>query len=87
MKFADNGHLKATEFVLRFANWPFYTIEAPVSPKLWDFNFPLEPRYPEYAHLTLAEAPTDNDRISIFWQPKFPDTFPLRNQPTYICFL
>jgi len=69
-KFTDNGALKATEFVLKSAGYPFFTFEAPVSRKLWDFYyvFDQDPRYPEYAGLTLREAPTDNDRISIFWQ-------------------
>ncbi|KAJ7914244.1 hypothetical protein B0H13DRAFT_2325436 [Mycena leptocephala] len=74
-RFTDGGNLKATEFIVKSAGYPFFTFEAPVSRKLWDINYEGEPRYPDYAHLTLAKAPTDNDRISIFWQLKSPDFY------------
>ncbi|KAJ7166315.1 hypothetical protein C8R43DRAFT_945896 [Mycena crocata] len=63
------GHVgsKATEFLITSVGYPFYTIEAPVSHKLWDFHY-SEGRYPDYGVLTLAEAPTHNERISIFWK-------------------
>ncbi|KAJ7505867.1 hypothetical protein B0H11DRAFT_2220502 [Mycena galericulata] len=62
-KFTEDFSAKATEFTITFAGYPFYTIEAPVSGKLWD----IEGHYPSYAH-----APTHNDRISICWEIRYP---------------
>ncbi|KAJ7726531.1 hypothetical protein B0H16DRAFT_1735639 [Mycena metata] len=71
-EFTEAGQHKATEFIVKSAGYPFFKFEAPVSRKLWDINYEGEGRYPEYAHLTLAKAPTENDRIAIFWKLQFP---------------